>query len=197
MEFKQQKLCQRGHYYDPSQYLSCPHCGTGVEIKPTTPKSPGVGITDTLPPTGSQGKPAPLGAELGRTIGVIRKKLGIDPVVGWLVCIEGADRGRDYRIHSERNPIGRSPTMDICINGDDTISRDSHAVVSFDPRRGKFRLHAGEGRGLVYLNEDPVDGSMELKPYDVIELGQTKLMFIPFCGERFQWTQGTEGNAGS
>jgi hypothetical protein len=85
--------------------------------------------------------------------------------------------------------------MDIYINGDDTISRDSHAVVSFDPKRGKFRLHAGEGRGLVYLNEDIVDGAAELNPYDVIELGQTKLLFIPFCGERFQWMQGVEGNA--
>ena len=36
-----------------------------------------------------------------------------DPVVGWLVCIEGATKGNDYRIHSQNNYIGRSARMDI------------------------------------------------------------------------------------
>ena len=123
------------------------------------------------------------------TVGVVHKQLGIDPVVGWLVCIDGPQRGRDYRIHSERNLIGRSPDMDICIAGDETISRRSHAIISFEPKRGTFRLSAGDGRGLVYLNDEPVESPAKLMPYGVIELGQTKLMFIPFCGEQFNWTQ--------
>lgn len=32
-----------------------------------------------------------------------------DPVVGWLVCIEGAAKGTDYRIHSQNNYIGAAP----------------------------------------------------------------------------------------
>jgi hypothetical protein len=39
----------------------------------------------------------------------------------------------------------------------------------------------------VYLNDEEVTVPTELKPYDIIELGQTKLMFVPFCGEHFQW----------
>ena len=37
------------------------------------------------------------------------------------------------------------------------------------------------------MNGEDVDVPTELKMYDVIELGQTKLVFIPFCGEKFHW----------
>jgi hypothetical protein len=123
----------------------------------------------------------------GLTVGYYRKTIGLDPVVGWLVCIEGSDRGRDYRLHSEKNFAGRSEKMDICIRGDDAISRENHAVISFNPRNNTFKLQPGDGRGLVYLNGDDIDASTILKPYDLIELGQTKMLFLPFCGERFQW----------
>jgi hypothetical protein len=118
-------------------------------------------------------------------VGVVRKQLGIDPVVGWLVCIEGAQRGRDYRLHSERNLIGRAAEMDVCITGDEAISRTAHAAIVFEPRQRTFRLSTGEGRGLVYLNGEVVEGMTKLEANAVIELGQTKLMFIPFP---FAWT---------
>jgi hypothetical protein len=31
-------------------------------------------------------------------------------------------------------------------------------------------------------------GAIELQPYDRIELGETKVLFVPFCGERFVWS---------
>ena len=37
----------------------------------------------------------------------------MDPVTGWLVCIEGPSKGRDYKIMTEKNFLGRSETMDI------------------------------------------------------------------------------------
>ena len=77
--------------------------------------------------------------------------------------------------------------MDICIRGDDAISRENHAVISFNPRNSSFKLQPGDGRGLVYLNGDDIDVPVSIKPYDLIELGQTKLLFMPFCGEKFQW----------
>ncbi len=133
--------------------------------------------------------PAQPVASENRTIGMFRKKLGIEPVVGWLICVEGADRGRDYRIISEKNFIGRSEKMDISIAGDETISRDGHAIISYNPKKNLFRIYPGESRGIVYLNDDEVIGATELNAYDVIEIGQSKLLFIPFCGEKFQWLQ--------
>ncbi len=149
---------------------------------PSAPNVPSAPVAPSAPAVNSF-------SSENRTIGIYRKKMGIEPVVGWLVCIEGADRGRDFRIISERNFIGRSEKSDIAISGDETISREGHAIISFNPKKNSYRLYPGESRGIVYLNDDEIVGATELKAYDVIELGQTKLMFIPFCGESFQWMQ--------
>ena len=39
----------------------------------------------------------------------------VNPVVGWLVCLEGPDRGHDYPLRAGTNAIGRSPSMEVCI----------------------------------------------------------------------------------
>ncbi len=178
------KRCDNGHYFDQAKHTTCPHCGVkGLDINFTASK--GVGEDNHTVPMHENKNSASAG---GETVGIVRKKLGIDPVVGWLVCIEGPDRGRDYRIRSERNFIGRSEKMGIYIAGDQTISRENHAIVSYNPKGNSFKLQVGESRGLVYLNGDEVDISVQLTPYDCIELGQTKLLFVPFCGERFKWS---------
>lgn len=181
--------CLQGHYFDPDKYPACPACGVdSLDIVSTKAKRSATAATP-MPPTQSREHGRSEQAEDMPTLGIVQKQLGIDPVVGWLVCIDGPQRGRDYRIHSERNLIGRSPDMDICITGDETISRRAHAIVSFEPKRATFRLSAGDGRGLVYLNDEVVESSAKLIAYDIVELGQTKLMFVPFCGEQFMWTR--------
>jgi hypothetical protein len=115
------------------------------------------------------------------------RDLAVDPVVGWLVCMEGGDRGRDWRLHAERNFIGRDPRMDVCIANDEGISRDRHAILTFDPRKQEFKLQPGESTGMVYLNGEALYVPQTLRNQDVIELGETKLMFISFVGATFQW----------
>jgi hypothetical protein len=110
-----------------------------------------------------------------------------DPVVGWLVCLEGPDRGRDFRLHGEKNFIGRSPIMDVCVPGDDTISREKHGVLIFDPKKQAFWVLPGESAGLVYLNGEIVHSPTPINRDDVLELGQTKLVLIPFCGDKYTW----------
>jgi hypothetical protein len=123
----------------------------------------------------------------GVTMVKMRESTGIDPVVGWLVSVEGPDKGRDYRIRTERNFIGRKDNNDIVIKGDDSISREKHAIISFNPRKRSFRLAPGDSRGLIYHNDEEVLTPLELQAYDVLEIGKTKLMFIPLCGEKFSW----------
>ena len=210
--------CQQGHFYDPSRHNVCPYCGSmpaggagATEAQPpiTPPMGPGavpIGATrpqrDTPPPV--VGPTVPLrpagpplvggrkGPEEGRTVAVDMKKVGIDPVVGWLICIKGPSRGRDYRIRSGRNGIGRSEAMDVQITGDDTVSRENHAFLVYEPRKRNFSLRPGDGRGLVYLNGEEVIQAADIKGYDVIELGETQLLFMPLCGEKFNWDQTKE-----
>ena len=109
------------------------------------------------------------------------------PVTGWLVCVEGPDRGRDYRVRAGYNRIGRSDHMDICITGDPQISRDRQAMIAYDPEEKQFFFGPDEGRSLVRLNGKLVMSPSALSAYDVITIGSTKLIFIPLCGERFSW----------
>jgi hypothetical protein len=131
-----------------------------------------------------------MGSADGKTVPLVKKSLGIDPVVGWIVCVEGADRGRDYRLHTEKNSIGRSDAMDVAIKGDDSISRENHAYIVYNPKKNMFRVHPGDGRGLVYVNGDEVVTPVELAPHDIIEIGGGKFRFIPFCGKDFDWKGG-------
>lgn len=111
------------------------------------------------------------------------------PVVGWLVCIDGPAKGRDYRIHSQHNYIGRAQHMDICISGDDHISAENAAVITYDPEERIFYFGSGMGRNIVRLNGKmlQMNSSPILNAYDVLSIGQTRLTFIPLCGERFDW----------
>ncbi|THB64191.1 MAG: FHA domain-containing protein [Desulfovibrio sp.] len=155
-----------------------------------TPPAPPEGGTRKadVPAEGDKAASPPPQAEEGVTRRVIYKDLSINPVVGWLVCVQGPEKGRDYRIRSEKNYIGRSEAMQICIKGDDSISRDKHGIISYNPKTNSFRIMPGESVGLVFLNEKEVDQPQDLAPYDTIELGKTKLLFVPFCGEKFQWS---------
>ncbi len=188
------KRCQNGHFFDPDINPSCPWCavpayeneGTHRINTPGSPEGGNAGGTVKLSPhnrPSAQKNPV----DEGHTVAVVKRKTGIDPVVGWLVCIKGPDRGRDYRIRTEKNSIGRSETMDICISGDDSISRNDHAFLVYDPKKKTFRIQSGLSRGLIYLNEEEVISSETLKAYDRIEIGQSVFLFVPFCGEAFQW----------
>lgn len=109
------------------------------------------------------------------------------PVVGWLVCIDGAAKGRDYRIHSQYNYIGRANHMDICISGDNCISAERAAVIAYDPKKRIFTFGPGMGHNIVYVNGEILMNAVLLKPYDQLTIGETELMFVPLCGERFDW----------
>jgi hypothetical protein len=125
--------------------------------------------------------------DAGRTMAIIKEELGIDPVVGWLISLEGSEKGRDYRIHTDNNYIGRGENMDICIRGDDTISRENHATISYDSRDKIFYFTPGDGRSIVRLNDKGVFATAEINAYDILEIGKTKLIFLPLCGDRFEW----------
>ena len=202
--------CDSGlHFYDAEQHRAgCPYCGVDLEIGATEPVRREAHGSPTPPPNSeppTQPKrrppapePSPASSppvqEVGSTVRVVRNKQGeeldFDPVVGWLVCVEGPDRGRDYRIRSQKNWIGRSPQMQIQIQGDATIHGQKHAFVSFNPRYATFTFGCGDGTSLVYLNDEEIHQPTRLTAYDIIELGKTRLMFVPLCGENFDW--GTE-----
>lgn len=114
---------------------------------------------------------------------------GFSPVTGWLVCVDGPAKGADYRIRAGYNYIGRAEHMDICIAGDNRIGRDRHALIAYDQEEKVFFFGPADGKSIVRLNGKMVMVPSELHAYDVITIGSTKLMFVPLCGERFNWDE--------
>lgn len=112
----------------------------------------------------------------------------VDPVVGWLVCVEGPLRGTDWHLHAGYNYIGRE-VGDIHIKGDSQISREKHATVAYYNKNHTYYVGPAEGRNIIELNGEPVFAATQLSSGDIIVIGTTKLMFVPLCGESFAWDQ--------
>ena len=97
-----------------------------------------------------------------------------DPVVGWLVIVQGPGKGNSVEIGIGANPIGRDRSQKICLDyGDQQIHREKHAVLVYDPRSRRFFLQCGDVRNLTYLGEDLVLTPAELKGGETIVMGQT------------------------
>ncbi|MCM1039199.1 MAG: FHA domain-containing protein [Roseburia sp.] len=201
------RRCERGHYYDASIHGSCPYCknvsdtdktvAMGVGGMMEAPSAPAAGAVENEAPNVTR----PLfeavqsaGDDDGRTVALIQSDMGIDPVVGWLVCVSGKEKGRSYMIHSDNNYIGRSEKMDICIRGDETISRENQAVITYDTNDNCYYFSSGDGRSIVRVNNKAIFQTMTLQAYDRLMIGKTELLFMPLCGEQFKWEDETENS---
>lgn len=106
--------CQNGHLFSSRRYGTvCPYCN--IETSTKEKKE-----------TGEKGE-----EELEELLFTQETS----PVCGWLVCISGPRQGKDYKIKSGKNFIGRADDMDIQVLGDNKISRRNHGVVVFDPKK--------------------------------------------------------------
>ena len=110
-----------------------------------------------------------------------------NPVVGWLVCIEGNNYGKSCCMYAGKNFIGRYDDMDICLKGDSSVARSKHAIITYEPKTRKFFAQPGESHQLFYVNGNVVLTSVELQNRDEIAIGQTVLVFVPFCDEKYGW----------
>jgi FHA domain len=138
------------------------------------------------------GAPAPSGDEAEPPISraPTPASASYEPVTGWLVTIAGPGRGKASPIFEGMNSVGRDQGQRIPLNfGDAEISREGHFFVTYEPKKRTFHLNHGTKTNLVYLNGEVVLGPMPLTEGDVIEVGKTKLRFVPLCGPEFSWDE--------
>lgn len=150
--------CPNGHLYDDAKNKSCPYCSDNSSVNLTVPLSdaqtpaggnmfpqtapldgfaaqdyvapqPQVaqGVVDAFPQT------TPVGDQFVATTYKedIVNENGIIEVRGWLVCLEGAKRGEDFKIRGEKNTIGRGSGNDIKLEFDSSISKGVNAIISY------------------------------------------------------------------
>lgn len=196
------KRCNRGHFYDGEKFSKCPYCqGTNGTVDQTIPG------TVAEPTAAPVSMPATSPASMedinsfstidngeGKTIGIFKKSSNHDPVVGWLVGIKGKHYGESFTLKTGRNFIGRGRDMDVVLSADESVSRNKHAVLLYDPKANQFFIQPGESRELTYLNEDVLLESKLLHPHDRICLGNSELLFIPLCSSEFRWEDEKESN---
>lgn len=97
-------------------------------------------------------------------------------VVGKLTVIEGPGAGNSVSIFSGTNQIGRGNDMRVQINfGDDTISRQQHAVITFDTKNLEVRVYDGGKPGGLWVNGTRVTADQAVKFGDLIKIGETTL----------------------
>lgn len=165
--------CENGHIYNSARYKECPYCNNErleqAEVREELVAMDRVESEDE------------------QTQSYWANEIAVEPVVGWLVCIEGYDKGKDYKLKTEKNFIGRTPEMDIYIEGDNSISRKNHAIIAYNPKNRKFVITPGEGTGIVYVNNEAVYSPLELISFNVIEMGTSKFVFVGLCGDEFDW----------
>ncbi|MNZ79439.1 hypothetical protein D3C78_980420 [compost metagenome] len=164
--------CLNGHMFSTRKHgNTCPYCNTTVEQ-----------------PAKNDSRQSQNAVEMDdKTMPYLGETTGIQPVTGWLVCVEGPQMGQDYRIMLEKNFIGRAEEMHIRIIGDNAVSRRNHAVIVYDPKKRNFYLLPGDASGLAYHNNEAVYSPAELNAYDLIQLGRSKFVFVPLCGPHFEW----------
>lgn len=209
--------CPNGHLFDDAKNSSCPYCNTVNSMNATVPLSDLHSPTggNMFPPTealnGFAGQEyvapqpqvtqpvnqkdfpetTPVGEQFAKTTykSDIVNENGIVEVRGWLVCLEGAKRGEDFKIRGEKNTIGRGIGNDIKLDFDSSISKGVNAIISYDVRNNKFFIFLGESKNNIYVNDTMLMMPVELKDYDIIEIGNTKMIFRSLCNDTFNWAK--------
>lgn len=157
------------------------------QLNPVSGNGGGSEISKTVPL-----RAAEQADDVQKTMPLFAGQHKFDPVVGWLVCIEGPAKGQDFHLLARVNSVGRSRKNVVCIEKANDISSENQFKVAYDAKHNEFTVIPGENiTNPNYLNGTALYMPSLLKAYDVIEAGSCQFVFIPLCSDRFVW----DGNA--
>ncbi len=113
-----------------------------------------------------------------------------DPVVGWVVVVGGPGIGNYRPVFEGNNSVGRGPQNRISIDfGDEAISSEEQAYIRYDSSDRSFLFVPNLAKtNVVSVNNQKPTGAVSLNQMDVIVMGRTQLVFVPFCGADFDWS---------
>jgi len=117
-----------------------------------------------------------------------------DPVVGWLVIVGGPGLGSYRPVFEGNNTIGRGSHNRIPLDhGDEAISTEEQAYLRYDSADRIFLFVPNLSKtNIVQVNNKKPTSAVVLAAMDVIVMGRTQLVFMPFCGPEFDWSEITE-----
>ena len=95
-------------------------------------------------------------------------------VVGWVVALNGHQRGQDYRLHTGKNSMGTAADCDIVLTDPYLSSR--HTIIRHDSVDGSFVILDLDSTNGTFVNDKRV-AKDEIIDNDTIRLGRTELKF--------------------
>lgn len=158
--------CPLGHYYDKDKFPSCPHCD---HIPVVTISTADQAAVPTAVPSDSTVK----------SINEFFQK-----TAGWLVCTGGNLLGESFPVREGQNHIGRSGAMNIRLLYENSVSRENHALITYDPQECTFTFTANAASK---VNGQEYHAPVLLQDRDTITLGNCTLVFVAFCDASFHW----------
>lgn len=130
--------CGRGHVYDDEKFPVCPYCMNSRKQK-------------------------------GIYISVAKKeKKRRFYIAGWLVEVQGQEKGKDFQIYAGKNKINQ----DVCI--------------VYDPKGNQFYAVPESGK-MVYLNGELLMGAAVIQTEDQIACEENVYEFVAFCRGNRVW----------
>ena len=163
--------------------------------------SPERHVESDSPPTTRVVRASVKAAESPNRTQLVRGKMQVkrgafdqDPVVGWLVIVGGPGIGQFRPVFEGNNPIGRAASNRISLDfDDDAISSEEQAYIRYDSAERSFLYVPNLAKtNIVSVNEKRPAGAVSLTQMDVITMGRTQVVFVPFCGPEFDWSAITE-----
>lgn len=159
------KFCNNGHQMEDA-WSDCPYCiRTGYRAN-----NAGMGKTvldmDTTRPE------QPVAYDGGKTVALSSIKRA--PVVGWLVAMNGSQKGEDFRLREGKNSLGTAAGNEVTLR-DQAVS-SKHASISY--KDGKFMITDLDSTNGTFVNDsDEPIARTELMDNDMIRVGETTLKF--------------------
>lgn len=168
--------CKNNHFFDADKFLSCPHCANqqaGISADHLMGQNQEHVITAI-----------PQLQELSSYKQITPRK-----TVGWLVCIKGSMIGESFVLREGDNHIGRAGNMDVALIYEPSVSKENHAMISYDSSEKNFFLLSDSKENRTLCNNKHLKNKKTLRSRDIITLGSCLLMFIPFCSSSFSWEE--------
>ena|ERR1700728_3435822 len=162
------KFCSNGHQMEDSWEI-CPYCQrTGYQ---TT--NAGAGAMTRLE-VDSIIAPKATAVPAARKTVLLSDRQPKRDLVGWLVALDGEQKGEDFRVRDGQNTVGSAPDADIILR-DETVS-GKHASLRY--KDAKFFVTDLDSTNGTFLNSraEPI-AREELNDNDLVRFGAVTLKF--------------------
>lgn len=161
--------------------------GSGVSVtQQKTAKSGSAAVVSEQETEGGRVHPAAQNQTQPADWQSVSQRMSSGFAVGWLVCINGVQKGRDYRLCRGFNRLGGSDKMDIAVKGDPKLGDFVSCAIVYDDKSNEFFAVKQEDEN-VFLNEESLKGAVKLTSGDRIKAGDSEFEFIAFCREGRSW----------